>query len=240
MQLSIKHWWFFIGYQTNRLATWWQARQRQPVYLQSDIYRTCDKLPMDRFIDCLCNDNIQALSINGNQDEKKLNEAWLTIMNEYYELRGDDINLVEQWQLSRDVTRLNNHLFLLEVAIDFLKDKWSDSLSNSIRRLGYVFNPSSKIPGEYNEDLNKVINRSKTKYIQLQQLSKALQLQIDGLGDKKPKRDYFDNLLIQIEEMQKVSYTLEVLTVQKFILLEKKYWHQIELLKARAVKHGKY
>lgn len=195
---------------------------------------------MDRFVDCLCKENLHALSINGTHTANRLSEAWLTILNEYYELRGDDISQVEQWQLSRDVARLSNHLFLLEVAIDFLKDKWSDSLAHSIRRLGYVFSPISQVPGEYNSDLNKVINRSKTKHIQLQQLSKALQLQTSGLADKKPKREYFDNLLIQIEEMQKVSYTIEGLTVQKFILLEKKYWRQIELLKARAAKHGKY
>lgn len=195
---------------------------------------------MDRFVTCLCEGDLTALVIDGIAHPVELTNAWATILSQYYELRGDNLEEVEHWKLTRDVLRLNNHLFLLENIINVIKDKWSDNLADSIRKLGYQFNPASKAPGQYNTELNKVINRSKTKYIQLQQLQKALELQLAGLGNAKPKREYFENLLIQIEEMQKVSYTLDGITVQKFILLEKKYWHQVELLKARAAKHGKY
>lgn len=194
---------------------------------------------MDRFVQCLCDEDFKALVIEGTESESVLAAVWMNILTEYYELRGDDIAQVEQWQLTRDVTRLNNHLFLIEKCITVLRDRWSDSLADSIRKLGYVFSPVSIVPGEYDEELSRVINRSKTKYIHLQQLTKALELQISGLSDKKPKREYFDTLLVQIEEMQRVAYTLESITVQKFITLEKKYWHHIELIKVKAANHGK-
>lgn len=195
---------------------------------------------MDRFVACYCDEDLTALVIDGRYSQAVLAKAWIQILTEYSELRGDNVADVEHWTLTKDVLRLSNHLFILERCINVLKDRWSESLAGSVRRLGYQFNPKSNIPGQYNEDLNKVINRSKTKYIQLQQLEKALHLQMAVVSDRKPKREYFENLLIQIEEMQKVSYTLDGITVQKFVLLEKKYWHQIELLKARAAKNGKY
>jgi hypothetical protein len=191
---------------------------------------------MENFIQCLCDENYRALVIEGGATDRQLQEAWVVILAEYYELRGDTAEGMEVWQLSRDVMRLQNHLFLLEQCVEFLKVKWSDSIADSVNKLGYLFRPASK--EDYTEDLNRVVNKSKTKYIQLQQFIKQLEQQVKKIGDKKPTRDYFDNMLINIEEMQKVSYSMDVLPVQKFVLLEKKYWKQIEQLKSRAAKHG--
>lgn len=191
---------------------------------------------MENFIQCLCAENYRALIIEGSATDRQLQEAWIVILAEYYELRGDTSEGMEVWQLSRDVMRLQNHLFLLEQCVEFLKVKWSDSIADSVNKLGYLFRPASK--EDYIEDLNRVVNKSKTKYIQLQQHIKQLEQHVKKIGDKKPTRDYFDNMLINIEEMQKVSYSMDSLPVQKFVLLEKKYWKQIEQLKSRAAKHG--
>lgn len=193
---------------------------------------------MENFLQCLCDENFQALIIDGDAKEWQLEEAWIIILAEYYELRGETSEGSETWQLSRDVMRLQNHLFLLEQCVEFLKAKWSDSIADSVNKIGYTFRPASK--EEYTEDLNRVVNKAKTKYIQLQQLIKQLSEQVKKIGDKKPTRDYFDNMLIHIEEMQKVSYNMDTLSVQKFVLMEKKYWNQVELLKQRAAKHAQH
>lgn len=190
---------------------------------------------MENFIQCLCYENLKALVIDGMAGEDELRETWVLILSEYYDLRGDEVDGTDQWQLSRDATQLQNHLFLLGLCIEFLKIRWSDSIAASVRKLGYPFNPADR--SNYQEDMNRVVNKSKTKYVQLRQFIKQLEEQVKKMGDKKPSREYFDNLLIHIEEMQKVSYTMETITVQKFILLEKKYFKQVEYLKQRASKH---
>lgn len=238
MQITIKSWLFYIGNLIARLITWTQMPQDRVASRPLNIYLGCSNLPMENFLQCLCDENLQALIIEGDAKPWQLQEAWIIILAEYYELRGETSEGSETWQLSRDVMRLQNHLFLLEQCVEFLKGKWSDSIADSVNKLGYTFRPASK--DNYAEDLNRVVNKSKTRYIQLQQLIKQLSEQVKKIGDKKPTRDYFDNMLIHIEEMQKVSYSMDTLPVQKFVLMEKKYWHQVELLKQRAAKHGQH
>lgn len=238
MQLTIKSWLFYIGNLINRLITWTQNEPGVQASRQSNLYRGCSSLPMEIFIQCLCEDNLGVLLIEGSANVNQLHEAWVVILAEYHELKGDTIEGSEQWILSRDVARLQNHLYLLEQCVEFLKIRWSDSIADSVNKLGYTFRPLDK--ENYASDLNRVVNKAKTKYIQLQQLIKELEKQVKKIGDKKPTRDYFDTMLIHIEEMQKVSYDFDTLMVPKFVHLEKKYWHQVELLKQRAAKHGQH
>jgi hypothetical protein len=211
-----------------------QTKQEQAASRPLSLYRGCNALPMEIFVQCLCDENLKALVIEGKASGEQLHHAWIMILTEYYELKGDADG--QQWLLSRDVMRLENHLTLLDRCVEFLKTRWSDSIAESINKLGYTFRPISK--EDYWDDLNRVVQKSKTKYIHLQQMIKELEMQVKKVEGKKPARDYFDNMLINFEEMQKVSYSLDTLTVQKFVLLEKRYWHQVELLKARAAKHG--
>lgn len=211
-----------------------QIRQEQAASRPLSLYRGCSTLPMEVFVQCLCDENLGALVIEGRATIEQLHHAWIMILAEYYELKGDVDG--QQWLLSRDVMRLQNHLMLLDYCVEFLKTRWSDSIAGSINKLGYTFRPASK--EDYSDELNRVVQKSKTKYIHLQQMIKELEVQVKKVEGKKPTRDYFDTILINIEEMQKVSYSLDTLVVQKFVLLEKKYWHQVELLKARAAKHG--
>lgn len=236
MQLTIKSWLLFIGNLIARSITWMQTRPEKQELRRSNLYRGCSNLPMENFIQCLCEEDYAYLVIEGEATDRELHEAWVLILAEYYELRGDTSEGMEVWQLSRDIMRIQNHLFLLEQCVEFLKEKWSDSIAESVNKLGYPFKPASK--EDYTEELNRVVNKAKTKYIQLRQNIKLLEEKVSKLGDKKPTRDYFDNMLIHIEEMQKVSYSMDTLPVQKFVLLEKKYWNQVEQLKARAAKNG--
>lgn len=234
MQLRIKSWLLYIVFQIHKWISWTQTRQEQAASRPLSLYRGCNVLPMEVFIQCLCDEELGLLVIEGKASREQLQNAWIMILAEYYELKGEMDD--EQWRLSRDVTRLQNHLMLLGRCVEFLKTRWSDSIAKSINDLGYSFRPPSK--EDYWDELNRVVQKSKTKYVHLQQMIKELEIQVKKVEGKKPTRDYFDNMLIHIEEMQKVSYSLDTLTVQKFVLLEKKYWHQVELLKARAAKHG--
>lgn len=190
---------------------------------------------MENFLCCLCEKNLKALIIEGMATDSVLQETWMIILSEYYELKGDAENM-DQWVLSRDVTMLQNHLFLLDQCVEFLKVRWSDSVADSVRKLGYSFNPANK--EDYFVDLDRVVSKSKTKYIHLKQLIKQLTEQVSKISDKPVERNYFDTMLINIEEMQKVSYSMESISVLKYVQLEKKYFRQIELMQAKLAKHG--
>ncbi len=188
---------------------------------------------MDNFLRCLCDQDFTALIIDGEAGEQELKEMWLILLSEYYELKGDDPTSSGHWKTSRDILRLQNHLFLLGICIDFLDNRYSDSFADSVRKLGYVFSPEIKEPDAYRSILNGIVNLSKTKFIQVQQLIKQLEKELEKVGNQKPSRQYFEGMLVAIEEMQRTPYNMEDMTVYKYIMLEKKYWHQVEILNAK-------
>lgn len=197
-------------------------------------------MPWERFLECLCEQQYSSLIIAGTAPEEELADTWVQLLSEYYELRGD-MDGLEQWRLSRDITRLQNHLYLVDIIVAQLQRAWSPSLASSLNNLGYFFFPAEQVPERYVEELTAAVNQSKTKYIELKQLMKEQEKRLAGVQDKKPERQYYDSLLIAIEEMQGVTYNTEELMTAKFIQLEKKYWERIKQGEAQAQKiNGKY
>jgi hypothetical protein len=190
---------------------------------------------MDKFLRCLCDEEYTAL---GTGTPAQLEEAWLDILTQYYEAKGESIRAIEQLNLSCQVLRLQQHLRLLQICIDVLSTRYSESIADSLNKLGYVFKPASKKPEDYRNILQVIANKSKTKYIQLKQLTVELQKKQKEISELSltPTREAYEERLLNIEEMQKVSYSMELITVAKFITLEKKYIKRMELLEAKQQK----
>jgi hypothetical protein len=186
---------------------------------------------MPAFLDALCDENLQSLIFDCTASQEQLSEAWLLILSEYYELKGDGIEANEQCALSRDINKLNNHLFILDLCVKFLLERYSESIADSVRQLGYSFRPASTNPVEYVGLLNTIVQKSKLKYTQLQQLLKQLEAKMQDSGQEKPKRDDFERSVIYFEEMQGATYNIDELTVSKYLMLEKKYNQKVEQLK---------
>lgn len=188
---------------------------------------------MTVFIKCICEEDYTALVITGKASPEQLLEAWVLLLSEYQELKGDTIEGIEQVRLSRDIWKLRSHLQLLDLCTSFLAQQYSESIAESLRQLGYSFKPVDKEPKKYINQLNAIINKSKLKYIQLQQMVKQLADELKKAQPKPPTREQFEETLIHIEEMQKTSYDLDRITVSKFVMLEKKLLHQIERMQNR-------
>lgn len=186
---------------------------------------------MERFLDALCDDNLNSLIIEGGATKDQLTQAWVLILSEYYELRDDGLDGNEQCLLSRDIQKLNNHLTLLDICVKFLLEQYSDSIAESVRKLGYSFRPTSFEPVDYIIELNSVVQKSKLKFTQLQQLIKQLESKMQEGGQENPKRETFERNLLYFEEMQGASYNMDELTVSKYVMLEKKYNDKVEQLK---------
>lgn len=185
---------------------------------------------MPAFLDALCDDNLNSLIIEGRATKEQLTHAWILILAEYYELRGDGLDGNDQWSLSRDIQKLNNHLHILDICVQFLLERYSESIADSVRKLGYSFRPTSFEPVDYIEELNAVVQKSKLRYTQLQQLIKQLESKMEEGGQEKPKREIFEKNLLHFEEMQGATYNIDELTVSKYIMLEKKYNQKVEQL----------
>jgi hypothetical protein len=231
MQLRMASWWLSIKTNWVKLISW---RRPRPVKLESpaNLYRRCSETPMSVFISCIAEEDYTSLIISGKASDYQLQEAWVLLLSEYQELKGDTIETIEQVRLSRDIWKLRSHLQLLDACTSFLAERYSESIADSLRKLGYPFKPTSLDPNDYISQLNAIINKAKLKYVQLQQMVKQLSEELKKTVPKAT-RDQFEETLIHLEEMQKTSYDLERLTVLKYVMLEKKMSKQIELLQNR-------
>lgn len=207
------------------------SRQQKPAnsVSRASLYRRCSDTPMRVFLLCLCDEQFEALVIDGKPTQDELMEAWVLLLSEYQELRGDSVDSVEQIRLAKEIHKLRSHLQLVEYCLQFLAVGYSESIAGSLRELGYTFKPAEPIPSLYIDQLNKVANKTKLKYVQLQQMVKQLAEELKKGQSEKATRDQFESTLIHIEEMQKTTYDLDTITVSKYVMLEKKLQKQIEL-----------
>lgn len=192
---------------------------------------------MDRFIECLCFDNYEALLIEGTAPKEVLLSTWLTIITEYHELKGNDLQNNEVWILQREIMRTTHHLGLLQQCLDVLWYEYREGIANSVRDLGYSFYPSSTIPNIYRTDLVIVANEAKTKFIELEQYSIRLKILLPPT-DEKLQPEVFEDMLTAFESVQKVSYSLTTLTVTKFVMLERKYKAMVDAMEAKKLRNG--
>jgi hypothetical protein len=180
--------------------------------------------------------DLKHLVKSGKPSLEVLTEKWSEILSEYYEIKGETVDHVDLLRIRKEMRRVRNHLILVDTCVQFLANQYSDSIARSLRKLGYFFNPVVKEPDAYLEELVGVVNHSKTKYIQLQQLIKEYEAEEEKEKGKKVSRADFETSLSNIEEMQHTSYDLDKMSVLKFVTLERKLMKKIELLNAK--NHG--
>jgi hypothetical protein len=195
---------------------------------------------MDNFIRCLCEEDYTALLISGKAPETQLREAWVILLNEYYEI-NEPTEARPHWKLRAEITRTENHLTLVQMCIDTLAMRYVEGCVECLRKLGYSFKPVEKDPATYVPLLHQVAAKARNKYVLLQQLIKELEeknKKLEAAGNKKPTRQYYENLLAYIEEMQGTAYDLTVITVTRFTVLEQKYFKMIADLETKKHANG--
>ena len=236
LQILYKSWSLLTKMMKAGHSIWKAKPQSLQAYVSPVMYRSCRTLTMDRFLFCLIDKDYSSLTISGKPTEDELSAAWFLIICEYNELKEIDITENEQWDISKELVRLYNHLHLFQQCIDFLAYRYSASIADSFRKLGYKLVVTSETPeaDEYREQLYEAVEKSKSKRIQVQQYEKQLSDFLKTQTDIVPEYRTFEKRITAIEEMQHAVYDLSQLTVSKFITLENKYRDMITALELKA------
>jgi hypothetical protein len=166
------------------------------------FYSTIHQMPLDRFIDCMVDDNLHALIITGNPPEYELNKAWNSIRQDYADKMGDhEYSLY--LQLFKEINVIDANINLVHKLVEVLRvayvKEFADKL-NSVLITNYQFDITN-LP-EYDRLLDLCYNKTGGLKIRLDMLLinfKAIQEKNAGKGNA-PTRDYFLSLLVTLSD----------------------------------------
>mgnify|MGYP000075347884 FL=1 len=178
-----------------------QSNISQPIF-----HKTLDSLPLNKFIDCIVDNNLQALTISGFPVEQELKTAWDNILLEYIEVTGTNEYRMYV-QLFKDISIAKIIMNQLSIALNILQVSYDEFFAtevNKILRTSCRFNWADQ--ASYQAEIKKCFNRSKALKIALDlKLMKfeAIEAKNKTGTDQKIDRRYFTSILITLSDHAK-------------------------------------
>lgn len=203
--------WFF-GAKDSNIST--GKSTPTPTSPSPKYFRSIAELPLNRYVDCLVNDNLAALIISGFPDPLELAKAWADIQMEYHDAIGDAEyrNYAEQLrQISiKKVTYSQINMCITQLAEIVQQDarneevtelkSWFAAELNLLLNTNFVFDLDN--PEAYINNLSRCINRSKGVKIDLELKLAAFEAVEKKYkdGGEKATADYFQSVLITLSD----------------------------------------
>lgn len=199
------------------------------------MYRDLKSLMLDKFIDVLCNDNLEALIIEGNPPQHELKQVWETMHYKYIEIVGGD-DVADRLKLVRDITILSCKVERIEALLEVLSVAPSEGLFEQLYNLDY------NIPTlPYNEPNIKVLGKLITAQMKLDVVKvKTLIQQMEegqkkGEGEKMTEESFY-KLIIDVSEMFKITIKESETSALAFATYLNKYKLKAEQLQKQNTK----
>jgi len=174
-------------------------------------YRSTMELPLTKFIDCIVDKNLSALTIAGYPNPEVLQAAWNDIQLEYADAIGTSEHKIYQKKLA-EVTRAQIKLKIIEDMIELLGKIWYGPFAERLDfELKVKLDLDYTKPEEYNKKLKNAFTRSRGLKISLDLMQiqfKAIEEKFKGADkngkkSKEPTREYFYSYLYTLSDYAK-------------------------------------
>jgi hypothetical protein len=217
------------------------------------LYQDIHSMPLARYIDCECDNNLFALVITGNPSIEKLQAAWHQIKEQVAEIGGGDNHSLLR-SLYKEVCELQLHYHEILTIVDALKLMLTHCINHSYNLPIRIFEKQNEYHALLNKylqsnfkfniwdveayvrELSGSLTRAGSIKIKLDLRTMAYE-QVKSKVEKSGKeikvsRAYFDKLLINISDYSKYELTEENITVSKFFERVKRYTEYCKTLQA--------
>lgn len=193
-----------------------QLRPVKPVGGYGKLYVDC-RLPLDKFIDALIDQDLEGLIISGKPSEEQIREAWGKIYLQYCELSDSGqtavVEKIKQIQLmTARISVCSNIAAFFEISYD----------ADLVVMLNNMGIQVVLEPGDERTKAIKRINAFTKRWITEKEVA---QKELDGLqveqGDKIG-REYFEDWLDALSQLRKYSVQARDMSVMQFIRAIKK------------------
>ncbi len=179
------------------------------------LYNDCAKLPLDRFIDCLLDNELSQLIISGTPTQEQLQEAWDKIYVQYCQLSQDG-SYNEVFEIMKEINDLRSKITIVKNVIDHLQLSFDKELVDILNVFALRCNIVESDKGEMLVNkLNMVVARMKKWFPRLSMREKELdELRNKNIG--KIDRSYFDDILEAMSENKGYQVEASKITVSRF------------------------
>ena len=198
----------------------------------STLYRTCSKLPLELFLDCLYDQAYEVLIIKGEASTDELKEAWSKIYLEYCSLNQDS-QFNEVFDTQKKINLLIANIELVDGIIKHLWFSFDQRLVDILneKQLRCTVTEDDKDDVLYNK-LKTVVGRAKRWIIDLELLRHNFdQIQVEET--EKTQRTYYDDICLVLGKEHGYHIKKSEVTVSEFvrmmIKLDEKYKRQLAL-----------
>lgn len=201
------------------------------------LYHDCSKLPLDRFIDCLVDGDLQQLIISGAPTDSQLQEAWDKLYVEYCNLSQDG-SYNETFEVMKVINDLRAKITIVDSIIEHLKIYYDKQLIEILNTFALRCNIIESDKGEVLiNKLNLVVARMKKWFPQLSQKEKQLE-ELRKKNTGKIDRSYFDDCLEAMSEAKGYQVEASKITVSRFCRSLVKMNEQAQKENLKNMKHG--
>jgi len=188
---------------------------------KTEYYQDIHNLPLNKFIDCIVDGNLSALTISGFPSPEQLSQAWDFILSQYSELVGT--------QEYRMYKILYCEVSILKITLDqirilaakgnnqgekvgilrMIENDFFASELNKLLNMNCKFNWADQ--KNYHEELDKCVRRSKALFIQYELKTaqfKAIEKKNQAKPGAKMDRQYFVSILVTLSDAPYTKYPI--------------------------------
>lgn len=185
----------------------------------SNLYQACNECPLDVFFDCLVDGKLERLVKFGKATQKELAEAWEKIWFEYCDLTGNP-EYRNMLTLIRDVSYLENKMLTIRLCLQKIIHTPDEKCISILVKYGYRQKFDHSDPVKFYQDIQMVINQSKTIEIEILQKRKEIEKQKE-VKHGKITAGYFDQMLLTMSKYMGYRLDRKILTVSEYALIVK-------------------
>jgi hypothetical protein len=188
-------------------------------------HTTIHKLTLSKFIDCICDRNYQSLVIEGEPSEDVLLEAWINIVDQYNDILGQSdmdyrLYLSQYRELAQMRSKQQKILLLTEVLdkIGYV-ELFAKRLNNLLITQPLKFDITNQ--EIYAKDIARCYNRVRGLNIHIHLIEsqiKFIESRLNQGGVAVPKREDFENALINISDHAGRELDPDVITVYNYCM----------------------
>ena len=199
-----------------------QKPQSENISSSATLYLICEKLPLDIYIDCWIDRELERLIISGSPTKEELKKAWDSIFLQSLKLSQSG-NYNEAFEIMKEIDVCNAKLAIVENTVMHLSIGADQGIDNDMELVA-VLNSMALRCNVKPEDrgqilihkLNAVIGRAKKWVDKVRTLNQNLEEIKATKDEKKVDRTYFDNWLDCISEHKGYHVKATEITVSRF------------------------